>query len=286
MSHNHCIHTKDFFVEALGGEKRERFGANKMDSLKHIVISKNIYSSNHLRTKAFFASLLIHGSLLATGLYIVHNQPVELPKADERVTVSISTLAPSFSQEKSPSKPIVKKVQHKPIKHIKKKSVKTPIVKQKTSQKSPKPFIKKKLLPSEAFTPHVSNDVTALTSDKEPLYSPKKISSETPKEALTTQNKSTQSISPTTLGLIRSLIQNSLTYPAIARKLKIEGVVVVSFVLTQDGRVENATIYTKSGSSSLDSKALKTVLALSGEYPHLSKKVDLRIPISFSLQNS
>ena len=130
-----------------------------------------------------------------------------------------------------------------------------------------------RLTPSEVLTPQAS-----------PM--PTNTKTKTKAEEKVSKKESTQSISSNTLGEIRSLIQDSLVYPAIARRMKIEGIVVVSFVLTQDGHVESANILTRSGSSSLDKKALNTVLALSGQYPHLTKKIDLQIPVSFSLKNS
>ena len=79
------------------------------------------------------------------------------------------------------------------------------------------------------------------------------------------------------------MIENALTYPAIARRLRLEGTAVVSFILRPNGLVEKAEIATTSGSTLLDAKALQTVLGLSGEYPTLTRTAFLKIPITFTL---
>lgn len=248
---------------------------------KSFVISKKIQLSKYLKIKAFFASLLIHATLLATSLYLLESpQEVELPKEPSTVVVSLSAYKPMAEPKKV--EPLTKKEVEKELDKPHKKVVKkaplakqTPVTPAKTLQKIPTP-LKQELISSEAFTPHASNETSTQEPTQDNSFSPKKIQPDLSKSQIT----------PTTLGVIRALIQNALVYPAVAKKLKLEGVVIISFVLTKDGQVESAFIHTKSGSDSLDSKALKTVVALSGEYPHLDKKVDLKIPISFSLQKS
>jgi protein TonB len=88
------------------------------------------------------------------------------------------------------------------------------------------------------------------------------------------------------LGHIRAMIENAITYPSIARKLRLEGVVLVTFILKPDGTVDTAHIKSTSGSSVLDSKAIQTILSLSGDYPSLGKTFELSIPIAFNLHKS
>ena len=82
------------------------------------------------------------------------------------------------------------------------------------------------------------------------------------------------------------MIQRSLIYPSMAKRLRLEGVVYIRFVLTPDGYVKKAEIVEKSGSGLLDRRALETVKDLSGEYPRLSREMQLKIPIVFSLRKS
>lgn len=268
------------------------------------LISDKIYSLNFNKIKAFIISLIIHITLFMLLLYsstqVVHLEPLKEEKKVISVSL-VSSFEKSLVKTTTPKavtpKPVVKKtvvkkqivkkpVVQKPVVQktipkktaVKKRETKTPLktkaapISKKISPQKEAIIPTKTLTPSEAFTP--------LTTEK-PLANKAEKSSDKPEPPL--QEKG---ISPTKLGQIRSLIQNSLVYPAIARRMKIEGVVVVSFLLTKDGHVEKANVHTPSGSRTLDAKALKTVLALSGEYPHLDKKTDLQIPISFSLKNS
>jgi periplasmic protein TonB len=251
------------------------------------VISKKIHNSDSNKVKAFIISLSLHASLLAALVEWDTKTVIEpLAQENKRVVVSlVSSYEKTITPTKTVAKPVVKQ-KKAPVKALKKK----PIVKTKKQIQKPvvqktkpiqqkqtpqeKPIIAAKpLLPSEELTPKVPtppviDETLAQTAQEPPM------------------KQQQESVSASTLGKIRSLIQNSLVYPAIAKRMKIEGVVIVSFVLTVDGQVESANVLTPSGSRTLDAKALKTVLALSGEYPRLNKKTDLQIPISFSLQNS
>lgn len=81
------------------------------------------------------------------------------------------------------------------------------------------------------------------------------------------------------------MIEKAATYPTIARKLRLEGVVTVFFILNADGTVDQANISSTSGNKILDDKALSTILSLSGDYPALGKTVELRIPVAFRLSS-
>ena len=87
----------------------------------------------------------------------------------------------------------------------------------------------------------------------------------------------------TVLGRIRAMIENAITYPAVARRLRLEGVVTVSFMLTPDGAVAGAEVIHSSGSAVLDRKALDTLWELSGDFPALKSLTQLTIPITFTL---
>ena len=269
-----------------------------MNSLNSIVISKKIYDDSFLKTKAFFASLFIHTTLLAASFYLAATEIVKVPKEESNIVISLSNSIPSSANLKLPE-PVVEAPQKTVQKDEKKitKKLQTPpkVLKKQIQHKKHQLITEKQTLQkispitdvnsSEAFTPHVFSESSNQNPDKKLTYSPLAITSEKPNEVQKPQESSSL-INPTSLGQIRAMIQNSLIYPAMARKLKIEGVVVVSFVLLQDGHVESATINTTSGSNSLDTKALHTVLSLSGEYPSLNEKVQLQIPIAFSLKKS
>lgn len=261
-------------------------------------LSKNIKHTY----PAFIASLFIHTTLVAAGIYISNKETLK-PVAENKISIKLSNyapvsntpkamVAPKIQESVKPKKAVIKKEIPKkatPKKVVAKKDIpkEIPIEKPTPQEAAPEQEeIVETVLPLEAFTPPVSSEVVDLDSIEKTLYSPKTqdfVQLDTPQQP----SKQTQDgVDDATLSLIRSMIQDSLVYPALAKRLKIEGVVVVSFILTRDGRVEDATIVEKSKSTSLDTKALQTVTSLSGKYPHLEKQIQLQIPVAFSLKRS
>lgn len=239
------------------------------------VISKKIHTNNKAKSIAFVLSLLIHSSLVAAILYFTPQKVIRPLEIKDEKIISISFYSPAQKNTKTQTK--VTKTKPKTLQTKKTIKPKKQVIKKiKSLQKSS--ITPKSVVSSSEVIPAVNTQVEPIVNNEiKDFDSPKSLKKLPLLE---------QEISPHVLGQIRTMIQNSLIYPSIAKRMRLEGIVVVSFVLTQDGCVENAIIHTKSGSHTLDSKALKTVVALSGEYPHLNKKVDLQIPISFSLKNS
>ena len=245
------------------------------NTLNPVVISNKIYNKN-IKTKVLLFSLSILSTLFALTLYLASTPSIKF----------LSNYAPSCenaTEVKQPEKNIKERVVKnektsiKRTEHLKKAEAQT------LQKIAPKPL--STVPSSEAFTPQASSAASTSNSEIKSPYSPMKPISDIPNEQPAPSESSSQ-IDSTTLGLIRTMIQNALEYPSMAKKLKIESVVVVSFFLTQDGRVKSATILNPSGSSSLDSKAIQTVLALNGKYPTLNKEVQLQIPIAFSRNKS
>lgn len=251
--------------------------------LNPIVISEKIYSDSFLKTKAFFASLFIHTALLVGIFHFASTQFVKVEESESAsITISLSDyVPPSVTTKTEPLKEILtpKKIVQKP----KKTSVVQPtsVIKKRTPEMI-QPKENSAVVSSEAFTPAVQNVEQPVTEESEVISSA--ISDSNSPSANVSLSK--QEIKNEELARIRLMIQNSLRYPAIAKKLKVEGVVFITFSLSSGGHVENLQLLQSSGSSALDNRALQTVSSLDGEYPHLSKKVDLKIPISFSLQKS
>ncbi|MDY0120796.1 MAG: TonB family protein [Sulfurimonas sp.] len=234
----------------------------------------------------FLLSVGIHSTLVAATLLMA--QENETPKIQEsRMALSLSSYVVA-KQEPIPQ-PVKKSVPKKEVKKQEtkvKKEIKKEVVQKK--QTTPQQTVQKKEIvpPAEAFAPQKSNEVAPVEEIQEISRAPKQEKTVTKAVQQATPKQNSPQIDPTTLGQIRFMIQNSLIYPSMARRLKIEGVVYVAFTLTRDGRVKSASIEQKSGSTSLDSKALETVLGLSGEYPKLPKEMQLKIPIAFSLKHS
>jgi periplasmic protein TonB len=257
----------------------------------NVISNKIQYNDSLLKFKSFTASVTLHGTLMAAALYFASQHPILLPK-EEPVMISLADYAPISAI--SPDQP--QKASSKSV----------PMVHNVLSKRSPASTSHK----SPSFTPPVADSFEVLTPKSSPVLpsvapsdltqkyadllhsnqqtididspkiTPAVLANELPKSV------SQEEINGATLGRIRAMIENSLTYPAIARKLRLEGMVTVSFLLRPNGLVEKAEILSSSGSVLLDAKAIQTVLALSGDYPALPKAAYLKIPIAFSLKKS
>lgn len=251
------------------------------------VISKKIQHNNPLlKAKSFAASIFVHTAVLSTALIFSLHPANEIPK-NEPILISLVEYSPAQIISERPI-PVNRNSAIKPRSDISDRSttqklLPTPAVSPETStsQSSPVPprVVPSDILPSSQESLHSA--LNPIANDSPHDASIFKQTNEFPKP-----NVSTEDINGATLGRIRAMIEKSLIYPSIARKLRVEGTVVVSFILKSDGLVEKAEILTSSGSNVLDTKAIQTVIGLSGNYPSISKTAYLKIPIVFSLSKS
>jgi protein TonB len=81
---------------------------------------------------------------------------------------------------------------------------------------------------------------------------------------------------------IKNLITRHLSYPAVARRLKWEGIAVVAFSILDNGRVENIKIVSSSGYQLLDNNVIDTVRR-SQPFPKPPVRAHITIPIKYIL---
>lgn len=79
---------------------------------------------------------------------------------------------------------------------------------------------------------------------------------------------------------IKVLIQKSIVYPAMARRMGLTGKVVVSFVITENGHAENEKIIVSSGHTVLDNNVIETIRMVE-PFPKPPVRAELRIPIVY-----
>ena len=241
------------------------------------VISKMIQCDNSLlKSKSFAASLAMHASVFFAVAYFMTSHPVIFDKPEKRIVISLSDVnekAEDIDKPKSSRSEILPpKIQQQPIQPTQKIFAKTlEGTPPSTSSVSP-----------EASAPLASLPMPASSPSAKRIDSPHPTSS-APVHELPKPPAQGNDISGAALGHIRAMIEKAVVYPSIARKLRLEGVVTVFFILNSDGTVDNAKISSTSGSKLLDEKALNTILSLSGDYPVLGKTVELNIPIAFNL---
>lgn len=252
--------------------------------LNPIVISQKIqHKGSLLKVKSFAASFGIHAILLSSILYLMTIHPIPLAKEEKIIAISLTDFASTSGD--------INRIEQQP------KSIHQPIVK---SQPQIKPIPQQPLItttPERIVTkqPPLSPEASAPLAIPQAIspspsiidvHDSPKITTSTPEKELPRAPISENKIDGSALGHIRAMIENAITYPSIAKKLRLEGVVLVCFTLKSDGTVETAHVKSTSGSNILDNKAIQTILSLSGDYPALGKTFELSIPIAFNLHKS
>ena len=84
--------------------------------------------------------------------------------------------------------------------------------------------------------------------------------------------------------IIYDILQRNLTYPFIARKMGWEGRVVISFVLTPLGKVEDIKILKSSGYEILDENTVKVLRSCAKLFPIPPVRVRITIPVVYRLE--
>jgi len=253
--------------------------------LNPIVIFEKIERDDSLsrNIKAFVTSLAIYTVLVMAIFYISSDHAIVLPKQEKSISISLSELSLTSGTKEIVDKP-------EPKENISNAAIKPQMQKKvlhKASSKTPQKISSKSHVVSpEGSTLLETPHVAPLVSQSPLIDSPHlNVSSEINNE-LQRNPRSSNEIGGAALGQIRAMIENTITYPTIARKLRLEGVAMIFFVLKPDGTVQTAKVAKTSGSEILDKKAIQTILSLSGQYPALGRTFELSIPIAFSLKKS
>jgi protein TonB len=282
------------------------------------VISKMIHENERRnRLQAMGASLLVHAAVFGAIFYGLDATPPVIALERQTFCVSLADFpsterktavrAPA-EQKAEPvkkTKPVPKAAPKPDVTPVKKRVQKEEVLQKQVTAKpqtiqKPEPIEHTKPIaapqPISEVLPEQTPEIKAQPTEAAPLSeafaSPPShaVTSAAPADSPPTPDaiQKADPIGPgaTVLGQIRAMIENAITYPAIARRLRLEGVVTLSFMLTPDGAVARAEVLQSSGSSVLDRKALNTLWDLSGDFPSLESITQLTIPITFSLKKS
>ncbi len=236
-----------------------------------IVMSNKIHQSNSaLKTKSFAASFGVHAALFASIAMFMTTHSTPLSKSDEKITISlVEFTAMSGDIHRMETMPQPKMPLATAPQHVITTSQKIPPLTPSVSPEASAPLAHNQMPASTSPSSNVQDDSPHLTSS--------------PEHELPRNPVPDNQIGGAALGHIRAMIENAITYPSIARKLRLEGVVLVTFTLKSDGTVDTAHVKSTSGSNVLDDRAIRTILSLSGDYPALGKTVELSLPIAFNL---
>ncbi len=83
-------------------------------------------------------------------------------------------------------------------------------------------------------------------------------------------------------GFIRSVIQQGVSYPVVARRMGWEGRVIVAFRILQDGTVRDIRVVEGSGHAVLDRSAVEAVRSAS-PFPHPPAEAEVVTPVVYKL---
>ena len=86
------------------------------------------------------------------------------------------------------------------------------------------------------------------------------------------------------LEVISGIIKQNMNYPMLARRLGMEGKVVISFLLTKDGYIRYIKVEESSGYKILDDNAINTVKKIEKLIPKPPVDVKIRLPIIYKLE--
>ncbi|WP_457747482.1 TonB family protein [Sulfurimonas sp.] len=229
-------------------------------------------------SKSLLTSIFVHVLLVAFALYSVKTVSSSLGRAKEK-TVCIKL--GSIVEVAQTSKQVQKKEKKKPLQPKQKKVVSE----SKKIVKKRVPLKQKKIIRVKENQP-LKEEVVATQELKKVLTEQTSKVSRITKDtqATTTQQKeSSQSkYRHRYIDEIVKLLQENLYYPRRARKKGVEGEVSVRFSLDCNAKVSEVRVVSSS-SELLSHAAVKTIEALSGEFPKPQEDLILTIPISYHL---
>ncbi len=237
--------------------------------------------------RSVLESAVLHGVLISAMLLLSQSQ---LSKAEtenkhtENIIMSTSILktakpeppaAPTVQPE--PPKPPVSKPQP-----VKRKTSKTETIKPKAALTSPETA--PPAAEQSAPAPSAEN---AGTADAYDAPAPSGASAENTGKAAAKHSHSDEELAETYktehFRYILASIRSNLKYPMIARKNGWEGRVDVSFIIKNNGHIENLTVSSSCGFKALDESALAAVRA-AVPFPPPPVEANIIVPLVFGLK--
>lgn len=263
---------------------------------------------------AFLLSIVLHVTIV-TSIYLVNSYYKPVAKSQ-----TISFAIDSFSFEKS--KPIIKaaikkvkiiekskKEKVKPV--VEKKKIVKPIVKKKPIKKTKPKVVKKTKLKVKPVKKENYEEVLVEKEAKQIVTEETKEVAIEQKEVLTQIEKTVQQSlqTPTKktnlppkntqtkqvisdfeiqsfLKKVYYIIYQHKSYPLRAKKLHIQGEVIVHFTLFSNGEISDIKIMKSSGAKFLDEHAIETIIDASDSFPKPPSKMEMKIPIKYFLKNN
>ncbi len=226
---------------------------------------------------SFFIAFSFYTILFFFVFYFFLNNEIIIKKIEEPKLISLShiELLPEIKQE-------IPKVeeQEKEIEKIVEQNIEplleipTPIKKKIEKPKKEK-VIEKKIVEKQ---------------DSKPIQEVEKVVNTTVVEKTTVEEKTVQSkpmiddkkdYLDKYLAQIRDLINKNVKYPSKAKKLSIEGIVIVKFKILEDGTVQNIEII--DGHKFLQTSTIEAIEEASKNFPKTNQSIEIQVPIEYKL---
>ncbi len=242
---------------------------------------------------SFIASLIVHSFLLFAFFSLDFKA-----QRSEEVVIRLSNVKIEKAPPKGVTKKPKKKKVEKPREAPRKKIARVRKPERKPPKREPKPLRERietqkspKTEDSKPAKVEKRENETGTTAPAEPSQEhvgtteeEKNFIKEEPEEDTLAQEHYARLYRQENLYKIREAIMSYLTYPPVARRMGWEGTVVVSFVLTPEGRVEESKVERSSGFKLLDRNALKVVMLASKDFPRPKRRVVVEVPIVYRLE--
>lgn len=223
---------------------------------------------------SFFIAFLFY-AFFAIGIFYIFTNNKIIDIQEQPNTISLNhielkseTLVEQKEQVKEEKK---EKKEIKEIKKVVEKIIEKPIEKQKNTISKK---VETKEIENEKFTE--KNELAEAISKQ--LQSS---NTETPIQNIKTVVDEKKEYLDKYLSQIRESINKNITYPPKAKKLLIEGTVIVRFKITENGSVEDITII--DGHKFLQSATIEAIEEASKEFPKTNKSIEIQIPIEYKL---
>lgn len=237
---------------------------------------------------SFILTSILYSIVIGVFFYAYSNQQLVIEKKIEKKKVSlkhIELVTKEAPKIKKPIKKVVKEVKPKVIKKKIKKIVEKRVIKKKkkVAKLKPKKIIEKKIVKKEEPKVRkkiIEKKVDKLVKKEEVLPLSQKIVKNSIPTKTVIKNYQKDFLKKNLL-LIKKYIQNHVKYSKRARKMNIQGDVLVEFSLSKSGEITN--IKALSGHRLLRKSTIKAIHKASSYFPKVSKNITIKVPISYKL---
>ncbi len=219
---------------------------------------------------SFFIAISFYAFFAVCLFYLMANDKIFIKKAEETKLISLNhiELKPEIKEEKKEPEPQTKE-----------------IVKEEKIVETPKPITSKKVEKKEIEKKTVEKITEKKVVEKQEFEPTKKIQEQVFNKI---EEKAPQPLVDEKkdyldkhLAQIRSLINENVKYPLKAKKLSIEGIVIVKFKINENGTIENITIL--DGHRFLQSATIEAIEEASKNFPKTNQSIEIQIPIEYKL---